>query len=172
MSFFEAGMIICFGVSWPVAVWKTLRTKQVEGKSMVFIALVALGYGFGVIHKAIYNFDWLIFLYGFNFLIVLTELGLCVIYGSRPKCELTNSNAKADTLFIDGRSTALTIQRQLPEPAPIHDDTAKSRTTHELAENRIVMHRPSTPKRRAGNLKSKNHQQQNLWPGGASSSYH
>jgi len=92
-------MIICFGVSWPVAIWKTLKTKQVHGKSLVFLALVASGYGFGMIHKSLHNFDWVIFLYGFNFLMVLTELSLCLVYGKRNKDNVFDFEATADTLF-------------------------------------------------------------------------
>lgn len=53
-------MAICFGVSWPVAIWKTLKTKGVNGKSVTFLALVARGYDFGIIHNALHNFDWVI----------------------------------------------------------------------------------------------------------------
>lgn len=102
MSPFEAAMIICFGGSWPVAIWKTLKTKQVHGKSLIFLALVASGYGFGMIHKALHNFDWVIFLYAFNFLMVLTELGLCAVYGKQRNNELFDPNATADTLFDEG----------------------------------------------------------------------
>lgn len=95
-------MIICFGVSWPVAIWKTWETKQVHGKSLIFLALVASGYGFGMIHKALHNFDWVIVLYGFNLLMVLTELGLCLAYGKQSKAARFDPNATADTLFGEG----------------------------------------------------------------------
>ena len=37
MSIFEAIMLICFGASWPAAVYKTYTTKNVEGKSLLFL---------------------------------------------------------------------------------------------------------------------------------------
>ena len=37
MSIFEAGMLICFGASWPFAVMKTYKTKSVKGKSRLFL---------------------------------------------------------------------------------------------------------------------------------------
>lgn len=101
MSPFEAAMIICFGVSWPVAIWKTLKTKHVHGKSLTFLILVASGYGFGMIHKALHHYDWVIFLYVFNFLMVLTEIGLCLVYGKRNKDNVFDFDATADTLFDD-----------------------------------------------------------------------
>ena len=51
---FEAVMLICFGVSWPVSIAKTLRVRRVEGKSPVFLVLVLLGYAAGVIAKVLY----------------------------------------------------------------------------------------------------------------------
>jgi NAD/NADP transhydrogenase beta subunit len=44
----EAGMLICFGVSWPVDILKTLRTRRTEGKSLVFMSLVLSGYMLGL----------------------------------------------------------------------------------------------------------------------------
>ena len=40
MSFFEAGMLICFGASWPFAVAKTYKSKSVKGKSRLFLSLI------------------------------------------------------------------------------------------------------------------------------------
>ena len=44
MSIFEAGMMICFGAGWPVAVYKTWKAKCVSGKSLRFSYLVVIGY--------------------------------------------------------------------------------------------------------------------------------
>lgn len=165
-------MIICFGVSWPVAVWQTLITKQVQGKSLVFIALVASGYGFGVIHKVLHNFDWLIFLYGFNFLIVLTELALCLIYGSQQRCELTNAYAVADTLFVDGKDTEVRIKRQLADPLPNYGGKPRSAITDELVDFPEVMHMPTAAKRRVRKRNGGNHPQQDLWPSGLGDQVH
>ena len=40
MSVFEAGMMVCFGISWPVAALKTYRCKCVHGKSIHFSMLI------------------------------------------------------------------------------------------------------------------------------------
>jgi hypothetical protein len=80
MSVFEALMLICFGVSWPISIAKALRTKQVAGKSPVFMAIICLGYLSGIIHKALYAFDWVIFLYALNFCMVATDLFLYYHY--------------------------------------------------------------------------------------------
>ena len=40
MSVFEAGMMLCFGVSWPIAAYKTYKAKCVQGKSFAFSCLI------------------------------------------------------------------------------------------------------------------------------------
>jgi hypothetical protein len=47
----EAGMLLCFGVAWPVDIYKTLRTRQVAGKSIGFMLIVLLGYVCGMAAK-------------------------------------------------------------------------------------------------------------------------
>jgi hypothetical protein len=47
----EAGMLICFGIAWPVDIYKTLRTRQVAGKSIGFMLIVLLGYVCGMAAK-------------------------------------------------------------------------------------------------------------------------
>jgi len=88
MSFFEATMLICFGISWPVSIAKALRTKVVAGKSPLFMAIVCLGYLSGVVHKALYSFDWIIVLYAVNLVLVAVDLSLYFFYSRRHKIEL------------------------------------------------------------------------------------
>ncbi len=80
MSVFEAGMLICFGISWPVSIVKALRTKEVVGKSPLFMVIVSLGYLSGIVHKALYAFDWIILLYVLNMSMVLIDLFLYYRY--------------------------------------------------------------------------------------------
>ncbi len=81
MSFFEAGMLICFGASWPFAVRKTFRTKSVKGKSKLFLSLIILGYVCGIINKILNSMDIVIWLYVINLLLVSADLILCLKYG-------------------------------------------------------------------------------------------
>jgi len=80
MSIFEAGMLVCFGASWPAAVAKTYRTKNVKGKSRLFLWLVIIGYAFGMIHKIIYDYDLVLYLYVLNLLLVACDLVLVYKY--------------------------------------------------------------------------------------------
>ena len=80
MSIFETLMLICFGASWPFALAKTYKTKSVKGKSSLFLSLVIIGYIFGIVHKILYSFDYVIILYVFNALMVLSDLILYFKY--------------------------------------------------------------------------------------------
>ena len=76
MSVFEATMLICFGVAWPVSIYKSYKSRTNDGKSVLFLIVVAIGYLSGVTHKLIYNFDLVIYLYIANAIMVFTDIAL------------------------------------------------------------------------------------------------
>lgn len=80
IGIFEALMLICFGISWPIAVFKTYRVKRVEGKSLSFSFLILLGYIFGIIHKIFFNNDWVLYIYIINTFFVLLDIMLHLKY--------------------------------------------------------------------------------------------
>lgn len=80
MSIFEAGMLICFGASWPFAVLKTYKSKAVKGKSLLFLTLIIIGYILGMINKILNSVDIVFWLYVVNLLLVSTDLCLCLLY--------------------------------------------------------------------------------------------
>jgi len=80
MSIFEATMLICFGVSWPISIVKSVRTKVVSGKSPLFMGIVCFGYISGFIHKLLYSMDWIIALYTLNMVLVAIDLTLYFRY--------------------------------------------------------------------------------------------
>ena len=85
MNIFEAGMLLCFGASWPAAVLKTYRTKNVEGKSKTFLLLILLGYVCGMINKVLYfGYDIVFWLYVINFMLVFCDLVLYFKYKKHP----------------------------------------------------------------------------------------
>lgn len=85
ISIFEAMMLVCFGVSWPISIAKSLRTKVVSGKSPFFMGIVCFGYMSGVVHKAIYSLDWIIILYVLNMIFVAFDLFLYFKYLPKEK---------------------------------------------------------------------------------------
>ena len=80
MSVFEAGMMVCFGISWPIAALKTYRCKCVHGKSMHFSMLILLGYICGIAHKVLDDMDWVFWLYILNTFFLLVDMYLYWLY--------------------------------------------------------------------------------------------
>ena len=74
MSIFEIGMLVCFGFAWPISIAKSIKTKSIEGKSLLFMYIIMLGYLFGISHKLTRDLDIVIFLYGLNFLMVFVDV--------------------------------------------------------------------------------------------------
>ncbi len=85
MSIFEALMLICFGISWPMAIYKTMTAKSHGGKSTAFAALILLGYLAGMAHKIFNDFNWVFYLYLVNTLMVGFDLVMTLIYQHREK---------------------------------------------------------------------------------------
>ena len=84
MSIFEAIMLLCFGLSWPVSIAKSLRTRVVAGKSPLFMTIIGVGYISGLTHKLLYSPDWIIWLYALNLAMVSFVLILYYRYRTAP----------------------------------------------------------------------------------------
>ena len=74
MSVFEIGMLVCFGFAWPTAIHKSIKSKSIEGKSLLFIYVIMAGYIFGIVHKIIFSLDFVVILYIINLVMVFTDL--------------------------------------------------------------------------------------------------
>ena len=81
MNFLEAGMLICFGASWPIDIYKSLKSCSTAGKSVVFMFVLNVGYIFGMLNKILYNHDIVLALYIINFLLVSVDI--CIFYRNR-----------------------------------------------------------------------------------------
>ncbi|MDD5598700.1 MAG: hypothetical protein PHV82_12205 [Victivallaceae bacterium] len=85
MGVFEAVMLFCFGASWPMAIYKTYKTRNPIGKSLPFLYLVFIGYTSGILHKYYHARDWVIFLYIINLLMVGIDIILTKYYLAKNK---------------------------------------------------------------------------------------
>jgi hypothetical protein len=74
MSVFEIAMLVCFGAAWPVSIYKSLKSRQVAGKSLPFLIIILIGYMAGVLHKILFHYDLVIFLYILNALMVTLDI--------------------------------------------------------------------------------------------------
>lgn len=74
-QFFEALMVICFGISWPMNIIKSLKTRTAKGKSLLFLLFILVGYVFGISAKLISgNITYVFFFYVLNFIMVGTDV--------------------------------------------------------------------------------------------------
>ncbi len=76
MSPFEIAMLLCFGAAWPFSIYKSYTSRQNAGKSVAFLYVILVGYASGIVHKLLYRFDGVIYLYVLNGLLVLTDVVL------------------------------------------------------------------------------------------------
>ena len=79
MSVFELGMLICFGISWPINVLKSYRMKTAKGKSLPFLIAIVVGYLLGITHKLLYSRDIVLAMYIINLCMVSADLVLYFI---------------------------------------------------------------------------------------------
>jgi hypothetical protein len=76
VSVFEIAMLVCFGAAWPVSIYKSLKTREIAGKSLPFLVIIVVGYAAGILHKLIFSRDWVVFLYVLNVSMVCTDIVL------------------------------------------------------------------------------------------------
>ncbi len=78
MSILEAIMLICFGAAWPFSIAKSLKSKSTNGKSLLFLVVLILGYIAGILNKLLNNNDIVLYLYILNLLMVSTDAMLWI----------------------------------------------------------------------------------------------
>ena len=73
----EAIMVICFGVSWPMNIVKSLRAKTAKGKSILFLIFIIVGYIAGIAGKIISgNITYVFAFYILNLCMVSVDFAL------------------------------------------------------------------------------------------------
>ena len=71
----EAGMLVCFGISWPFNIAKSLRSRTAKGKSFIYEILVVVGYFFGLAAKIILgDVNYVMIFYIVDILMVTTDI--------------------------------------------------------------------------------------------------
>ena len=86
MQIFEFIMLACFGLSWPISVYKSIKSKSTQGKSVVFIVAIIIGYISGIIGKIINDqLTYVLIIYCFNLIVVSVDLVFFFINRKREK---------------------------------------------------------------------------------------
>lgn len=67
----ETTMLVCFGISWPMNVYRNYKSRTAKGMSLGFIMLIILGYVAGISAKLItHNITYVLAVYVLNLAIV------------------------------------------------------------------------------------------------------
>lgn len=92
VSVFECVMLVCFGLSWPISVYKSATSRSTKGKSVFFIIAILVGYIAGITGKILGgNINYVLALYILNFCVVSVDLILYFINRRRERAELSCS---------------------------------------------------------------------------------
>lgn len=82
----EMMMVLSFGLSWPISIIKTLKSKTAAGKSPIFIGLIVFGYVCGIVGKIIsQNITYVFVFYCINLVMTSFDLGLNLYYRNKEK---------------------------------------------------------------------------------------
>lgn len=88
----ETLMLVCFGLSWPINLWKAYKARTARGTSLWFILLIITGYIAGISAKLITGqVNYVLAAYLLNLAIVSMNL---VVYFRNLSLDKRNSNNK------------------------------------------------------------------------------
>ena len=74
-NFLEAFMLICFGLSWPLSLYKNIKAKTAKSMSLQFTLLIITGYIAGITAKIVNNnFNYVLVIYILNLIIVSANI--------------------------------------------------------------------------------------------------
>lgn len=83
---FELIMLICFGLSWPISVYKSITSKSTKGKSLVFMIAIIIGYICGILGKLCSDqINYVFVLYIINLIFVSFDMILYFINSHKKK---------------------------------------------------------------------------------------
>ena len=89
VELFEAIMLICFGISWPLSVIRNYRARTARNMSLPFTILIITGYLFGIAAKIqSQNYSYVLIIYLINLAAVTTNL---IIYFINRSIDLQSS---------------------------------------------------------------------------------
>lgn len=86
----EAGMLVCFGISWPMSLIKNIKAHTAKNMSIGFILLIIAGYISGIVAKLCsHTYGYILLVYGVNLVIVTMNL---VVYFVNRRYDLNGEN--------------------------------------------------------------------------------
>ncbi len=102
INMFEMLMIICFGISWPISIYKSVKSKTAKGKSLNFEIFIWCGYVCGITRKVLQvnagsGLDWLFYLGFILYILNIVEItiDICLYFRNKKLDDLRESGAVA-----------------------------------------------------------------------------
>jgi hypothetical protein len=102
----EAMMILCFGLSWPISIYRSYVSRTARGKSLFFEVFLWVGYILGISRKVLQymagsDLNFLFYLGWFFYLLNIVEISIDMLLYFR--------NARLDSL-ADTEKLTLVIE--------------------------------------------------------------
>lgn len=98
----EAGMLVCFGFSWPLNVIKAYKARTAKGTSLAFIILIITGYIAGISAKILNKqFNYVLGVYFINLAIVMMNVFVYIRNKALDKKALDKKESKITKLNIE-----------------------------------------------------------------------
>ena len=94
-SILESIMILCFGLSWPMSIARSLKSKSTKGKSLLFMCFIAFGYICGISAKLLerkYNLAFWFYIPN----IVMVTMDICLYFRNK-----RIENSVSETIIIE-----------------------------------------------------------------------
>lgn len=96
--FFEMMFLICFAVSWPTSIAKSIRSKTAKGKSLLFLLFALAGYVCGIVSKLVDSqLSYTLFFYVFNGSLVAIDVVLYFVNTRRDHMRAAREAASEST---------------------------------------------------------------------------
>ncbi len=74
---FETFMVVSFGISWPLSIYKSYVSRTAKGKSLVFSIFILFGYACGIASKLLGGrITYVLVFYILNFVMVSLDIAL------------------------------------------------------------------------------------------------
>ena len=78
-QFLEAVMVVLFGVSWPLNIMKSLKSRTAKGKSLPFLIFIWVGYIAGIASKLVSgNITYVFVFYVLN--LIMVSIDFCLYF--------------------------------------------------------------------------------------------
>ena len=124
----ETAMLVCFGCSWPLSVYKNIKARSARAMSLQFIPLIITGYIAGITAKIMRgNFSYVLVMYIIN--LVIVSVNVVVYFINRRydrQAEQNSAGGKEEAMHQD--ITAKPAAAEEAHTNPTHADVRRALT--------------------------------------------